>query len=350
MRACIAVPTIVCLAGNVSASSTGHLSGHAVLLRADDVLRRPYAAILQNADNTSPSASAPVLTRRVTAVDDAAAVSKNGTLDMAAWNAATDAACTKTLSLLPRSSNPSGNCICYNLPSLDLETGLFEADLRLYRISDPRADFAGIVPGSVKVALQYHGASVTPVSGTELVDAMKLIVNGKNQTRRGVMARRDGTATSSPRLVQTYMFVGHVEAEKLAQNMTIAALEQVLLPTFTLSATTPRGATIQTNLSLNEASFLTGVFSRLVIQSDFSAAQAAVSAQREAVRNGTAAFVLPGVQLMVFPIGTVITSAWLALGLAAYAVGTWERVCYADMYWRRVAGAGKRGGGRGGGR
>lgn len=116
-----------------------------------------------------------------------------------------------------------------------------------------------------------------------------------------------------------------------------ATLEEVLIPTFTLSATTPRGANIKTNISLNEASFLTGVFSKSVVLSDFSAAQAAVSAQLDALHNGTHAFILPGVQLMIFPTGTIITSIWLVLGLAAYGLGTFERISYADMYKRRLA-------------
>lgn len=116
-----------------------------------------------------------------------------------------------------------------------------------------------------------------------------------------------------------------------------AALEQVLMPTLTLSATTPRGANIQTNVSLNEATFLTGVFSKSVILSDFAAAQAAVSSQRNGLHNGTVAFVLPGVQLMVFPTGTIIVSVWLILGLMAFGVGTFERMSYAEIYKRRLA-------------
>lgn len=69
--------------------------------------------------------------------------------------------------------------------------------------------------------------------------------------------------------------------------------------------------------------------------SDFAAAQAAVDDQVAALRNGTIAFVLPGVQLMVFPIGLVITSVWFALGIAAYGYGTFERIQYAEAYRER---------------
>ncbi|QPH05216.1 hypothetical protein C2857_002888 [Epichloe festucae Fl1] len=327
MRACTKVATAICLVANALASSNNYPFGNAIL-RADDVLERPYSAI-HNTNGAAPST--PVLTRRDTAAS--AAGSLNTTT---AWSAATDAACTKALSVLPRSSNPTGNCICYNLPALDTKTGFFEADLRLYRISEPRDDFANIPPENVKVGLQYHGASVSPISEKELM-AMGLV---SNQTQ--MVTRRDDIPSGGPRLVQTYMFVGQIDAAKLSQNMTMAALEEVLIPTFTLSATTPRGADIKTNISLNEASFLTGVFSKSVVLSDFSAAQAAVSAQLDALHNGTHAFILPGVQLMIFPTGTIITSIWLVLGLAAYGLGTFERISYAAMYKRRVADGGRK--------
>ncbi|KAG5980282.1 hypothetical protein E4U55_004188 [Claviceps digitariae] len=330
MRACIKAATAVCLIANVLALSNDHISEHAVL-RSDDVLKRPYSAVL---NSNGVSLSTPVLTFRKTTIEATSkavlATKENGTVDIISWNAATDTACTKALSVLSRSSNPSGNSVCYNLPSLDIKTGIFEADLRLYRVSDPRDDFASIPPESVRVGLQYHGASVSPISEQELVS----IGLARNQTRQ--QNRRDDTARR-PRLVQTYLFVGQIDAAKLAQNMTLAALQQVLIPTLTLSAPTPRGPNIQTNVSLNEASFLTGVFSKSVILSDFAAARAAVSAQLSGLHNGTVAFVLPGVQLMIFPTGTIIVSVWLALGLAAFGFGTYERISYAEMHKRRVA-------------
>lgn len=113
------------------------------------------------------------------------------------------------------------------------------------------------------------------------------------------------------------------------------------MPTFTLTANTPNGGAVSTNVSLNEASFLTGVFSQQVVLSDFSAAKLAVDDQIEALHNGTHAFVLPGTQLMIFPIGLVITSVWLAIGFVAYGIGTFERVGYAEAHKRRQRTAGR---------
>ncbi|KAG6059837.1 hypothetical protein E4U17_005532 [Claviceps sp. LM77 group G4] len=331
MRLCIKAASAVVLAGYVVASLEQDISGRAIL-RTDDVLRTPYSVVL---NTTGALPSTPILSNRkgtsaeITA-KEAVSAKENSTLNIASWNAATGAACTKTLSLLPRSSNPSGNCVCYNIPTLDLQTGIFEAELRLYHVSDPRDEFVGVSPESVRVGLQYHGASISPITEKE-VTVMGLV---QNQTR---MARRDETV-SSPSLLETLFFVGRIDAARLAHDMTLAGLQEVLIPTFTLSATDPLGTPIQTNVSLNEAAFLTGVFSEAVILSDWDAAQAAVSARLDALHNGTAALVLPGVHLMLFPTGTVIVSVWLAMGLIFVGFGTLERMKYAKEYRKMVAG------------
>jgi len=90
-------------------------------------------------------------------------------------------------------------------------------------------------------------------------------------------------------------------------------------------------------VSSNEAAFVTGVFSQEVVMSNFRMAELAVEAEMAKLRNGTVAFVLPGIQLMVLPIGLVITSTWLVLGLAAYGFGTYERYNFREAHKRRMA-------------
>lgn len=108
------------------------------------------------------------------------------------------------------------------------------------------------------------------------------------------------------------------------------------MPTVTLSATNSLGQTVSTNVSANEAAFVAGVFSQSVIVSDFSRAMLAVQDEVAGLKNGTVAFVLPGVQVMVFPIGLVITSVWLAIGIAVYGYGTFQRVQFREQYRRRA--------------
>lgn len=211
MRSYASVALTACLFTNVFASKN-FIAGYSVL-RAEDVLARPYSELM------GPRASTPLIVGRGASVVNAAAgpaegvmLNNNGTLNVTAWNVATNDACIKALQPLSRSTNPSGNCICYNLPSLDTKTGIFEADLRLYRISQPRDNFANIPPENVKVGLEYHGASVSPISANDLM--------GMGQANRtSKLVARD--AGSTPRLVQTYMFVGQIDQTKLKDNMSM---------------------------------------------------------------------------------------------------------------------------------
>ncbi|KPM38291.1 hypothetical protein AK830_g8263 [Neonectria ditissima] len=301
------------------------LSG-ALLLRAEDVLHRPYATVLSSSllharqiddENSTLSANDTY----------GVAVNSDGSLNLTAWNLATNAACQSALSILTQSTNPSGACVCYNMPSLDTETGVFEADLRLYKVSASRGDFASIAPEDVSVGLSYVGASVMPVDEVDMSGA------GMVGTVASIARRADGL----PELLQTYMFVGQIDKDRMKDNMSMAAFEALVLPTLTLTGTNSTGSQVRTNVSINEASFLTGVFSSEVILSDFGAAQAAVDEQVAGLKNGTVAFVLPGVQLMIYPIGLIIVSVWLFIGVAAVGFGTYERFQYAEMYRRRQA-------------
>jgi hypothetical protein len=118
------------------------------------------------------------------------------------------------------------------------------------------------------------------------------------------------------------------------------------MPVVTLTAVNSLGQTVSTNVSSNEAAFVTGVFSQSIIVSDFSRALLAVQEELAGLRNGTVAFVLPGVRIMVFPIGLVITSVWLAIFVAAYGMGTFQRLSYREQYQRAVQRENKRAMGR----
>jgi hypothetical protein len=109
------------------------------------------------------------------------------------------------------------------------------------------------------------------------------------------------------------------------------------MPVLTLTAVNASGQTISTNVSSNEAAFVTGVFSKEVIMSDFALASAAVDLVVNELSNKTVAFVLPGVQILIFPVGLIITSVWLVLGVAAYGYGTYMRITYAEQFRRRSA-------------
>ncbi|TEA11066.1 hypothetical protein C8034_v007939 [Colletotrichum sidae] len=268
-------------------------------------------------------------------------VNADGTINMTAWEQETSAACTVALSHLDAASNPSGTCICYNLPSLDAKTGVFEADLRLFKVSEPRDAFSGIPPQNIQVGLSFNGASVSPVSANRIAAGVGSV---RRDLSRDVSFDVPWAALQKrgvqPLALQTYLFIGQIDQSRMVQPMTMSHLEALVMPTLTLTGVNAAGQTVSTNVSSNEASFVTGVFSKEVIRSDLAMAQAAVDEVVAGLKNGTVAFVLPGVQLMVFPIGLIITGTWLIIGLAFYSFGTYERMGYADSYRRRRAVAG----------
>lgn len=250
----------------------------------------------------------------------------NGTMDMVAWEAQVDAACQTVLAKLGKATNPTGACTCYNLPVLNNQTGAFEADLRLYQLSTPTGEFEGISADQVQVALSYNGASVSPVTAT--VAAQKVNM-------------RRGNTRGNPVLLQTYLFVGQVDANRLPDMSNMAALEAIVMPTVTLSAMDKSGQTVSTNVSTNEAAFLAGVFSDLVVLSTTAEAQIAVDQVIAGLANGTVAFVLPGVNLLIFPIGLVVTGSWAVIGMVVIGFGFFERMQHREAYRKTVARTGK---------
>lgn len=108
------------------------------------------------------------------------------------------------------------------------------------------------------------------------------------------------------------------------------------MPVLTLTGTNGNGQKISTNVSSNEAAFVAGVFSETVVMSNATIAQAAVNEVVNGLHNGTVAFVLPGVQIITFPIGLIVTSVWLVIALAVIGFGMVERISYREQYKRRA--------------
>ncbi|KAI9172528.1 hypothetical protein HJFPF1_02030 [Paramyrothecium foliicola] len=322
---------LFCAASTLASSNPA--SG-AIYLRADDVLSKPYSSVA--------GSSAVVIDRRQAPANPSAVLNgttndihiirnPDGTLNMDSWNTVTDAACIDALKKLPRSTNPSGHCVCYNLPSLDAQSGVFEADLRLYRISEPREGFATARPEDVQIEVKYGGAIVSTIDASA-VQALGM------QGQMASMTKRD---FGDPELIRVSMLAGKINEDRLHTDMTMAQFEELVMPVLTLSAQNASGARVTTTVSLNEAVFLTGVFSNEIIVSDFGAAKASVDNSRAQLTSGQIAFVLPGTQIMIFPIGLIITSVWLLLGVSAYGYGTIQRMSYAESYKRRTNGSTK---------
>lgn len=161
----------------------------------------PRVTVKQRATTNATTGTTTTTTSAGTGV----VLNADGTINMTAWDDTATAACDDALTKLPESSNPSGTCICYNLPALDNSTGTFEADLRLFQLSTPSGEFEGIPPENIQVGLSYSGASVSPVS---VASASKLVVG-----------RADTAANGSLRLLQQYLFVGQIKKEMMTTDM-----------------------------------------------------------------------------------------------------------------------------------
>ncbi|GAW24228.1 hypothetical protein ANO14919_138100 [Xylariales sp. No.14919] len=249
--------------------------------------------------------------------------SSTGTLNMTQWDSDTLAACTNTLSTLSASSNPSGMAVCYNLVKLDTNLGEFMADLRLFEVSAPSGAWEGVPLQQMQGGISFKGATASEI-------------NGQQVASRGISRRQ----STGPTLHRTYMIVGRINQDQMIPPMTIQKIEPLIMPTFTLTANDATGKSISTVVSSNEAAFVNGIFSKEVVLSPFSEASLAVQNITAELEAGRVAFVLPGVNLLIFPIGLVVTSFWTLLGVGAYAYGTYERYNYRETYRRRKAMAG----------
>ncbi|KAK4221563.1 hypothetical protein QBC38DRAFT_122064 [Podospora fimiseda] len=283
---------------------------------------------LQEIAKASIMARGYIEVRQTTGQGSNTPLNPDGTINMDAWNEEANKACREALAALPAATNPSGACVCYNLPALNNVTGTFRADLRLFQVSQPSGDFSGIPQDRIEVGLTYQGASVSPDS---------------SGPRAAAPGSNNGTNANELPLLQSYSFVGQIDEDAMDDEIDMARLQALVMPVVTLSATNADGQKVSTNVSMNEAAFVAGVFSQEVVMSTFRQAELAVEEEMERLKNGETAFVLPGVQILIFPVGLIITSIWLVLGCAAYGYGTFARYNFREQHRRMVARAEKGG-------
>ena len=119
------------------------------------------------------------------------------------WNDETDATCLKSLrNTAP--SNPSGMTACYNIRSWDKSSGVFQADLRLYRISSGTGDWASLKSTGANVLVSCPGASIAPGN-------MKI----KKRKRARFAWRFAKRSANSPQMLQLMSFYGKVHDDQM---------------------------------------------------------------------------------------------------------------------------------------
>ncbi|KAI9850720.1 MAG: hypothetical protein M1838_005211 [Thelocarpon superellum] len=241
--------------------------------------------------------------------------STNGTMDPQLWDTDTQAACLQSLSALNgTASNPSGMAVCYNLPSLNNETGVFQADLRLYQVSPMIGAWEGLSEQDVSVGLVYQGASVS-ADGSTLAQ--------RSEGDRGMEKRQ---SLQSPQLLQGFNFVGQMNQDLINKALSLDDLKKYLAPNVTLTATGKNGAKLSTELSAKDASFVNGILSDV----------ASTCATLACLAPPGTPFIMPGQTLGIFPTGLVVTCLWTLAGFIVVGYGTMGRYQFRQQYRRRV--------------
>lgn len=118
-------------------------------------------------------------------------------IDQAQIGVTVSAACDTALSDIKSVSNDAGLLGCYNIPFLNTNTGVFEADLRLYQLGQPRGAFEGVKATEVSVQVSYPNA------------AFSTIPQSTRNAKRGVELE-SRQAPGSITELQNFLFVGQV--------------------------------------------------------------------------------------------------------------------------------------------
>lgn len=116
-------------------------------------------------------------------------------------------ACLKALDAMNgQASNPSGIAVCYNVMQMDNTTGVFMADLRLYKIAAPTGNWATLDMKKVSTSLTYLGADV---SQAQLTTTKRDELQPPDATGEGIEKR----AAAPPRSLQHTIFIGKAHAD-----------------------------------------------------------------------------------------------------------------------------------------
>jgi hypothetical protein len=135
--------------------------------------------------------------------------------DMATWNTDTKTACMDALSVLHgQASNPTGLAVCYNLRSLDNQTGIFQADVRMYNVSAPIDPWGGVSASDVAMILSYQWASVQMMNTKrEAISWPPIRVRREN----GILSTR---ALGNIQEMKVLSYVGKINSDKMSTGMT----------------------------------------------------------------------------------------------------------------------------------
>jgi hypothetical protein len=267
----------------------------------------------------SPATSAP--NGEATAVSITAAVDETEP-----WDKTTEAACLKALEEKGNAtSSPCGMAACYNIKYFDNITGVFQAELRLYRMAPATGNWAAMKSDGINVTVSCNGASIA--TGTMQMGKRDGTVESPPRMQRLRIFRR--STSSPPKTLQKMYFYGEVQEDLMTQIESDDSARSLLAPTIAFSGIGADGTPLLADLSAKGTSFVNGAFS----PTQLAASRGPGSDTRPA---GDAGFVMPGRTLGIFPVGLIITGVWTVMFLVTISVGTVDRVRFREAYRRRM--------------
>ena len=238
-------------------------------------------------------------------------------------------ACTNKLSELRGvSASLTGMSMCYDVSLLDMNTGSFMSTVFLYQVSPASGNWTVIDNNSLNVDIAYANANLTAmgVAKRELANLEKRLATN--------------IPVNAPVLITSQQFMGEIMQGWNSNNEyalrhlftpkstnTVRTQQMIALaPTVIVTAKTPDGKPLSSALSKTEAAFVTGFFAKT------AAAEAAAASAAAA----NVPFQLPGVTAAFFPVGAVVTGAWVLLFALTVGLGTLGRLQFRHDFRARA--------------
>jgi hypothetical protein len=290
---------------------------------AKEILYRPRGIRRRNLDDEMRKTAFNVLDERFERRQTSSSSITPTTSNIPDMNATISDACINELSSVASVQNLAGVTGCYNILQHDAASGMFQADLRLYLEGQASGAFANVAPSNMQISVTYPPT-------TSFSALMKRSI-------RPVARQSNGMSE-----MQQYTLMGTFQKTMDATKLNTTELMSLMVPRIMInSASAINGKAITTNVSTTDmAYFVVGDF-----KGKFTGDVLAPALQQAAITQ-SAQFVLPGTTFGIFPIGLIVTTAWMILFCIAYGAGTVGRYTHRKVFRQRKAAVGGRTGKR----
>lgn len=131
-------------------------------------------------------------------------------LDLEGWSRDTVRLCAQRLAQ-PATTKPNdaGVAGCWNLPLLVEATGVFAADLRLFKLAEPTGDWRDVDPASYNVSVQYAGGAA---------------IQPRNMTAKERAASAEGMKGSRLTKLVDEQFIGNLDRALITADLSEYAM------------------------------------------------------------------------------------------------------------------------------